>query len=47
MPTKPEDLYEKYKEAMIDDFRQNRSKDVALTEELRHQLVMNDLLWFI
>ena len=47
MPTKPEDLYEKYKEPMSDDFQKDRSKDAALTDELRKQLVTNDLLVYL
>ena len=47
MPTKPEDLYEKYKDAMSEDFRRIRSEDIALTDDLREQLVINDLLDYL
>ena len=46
-PTKPEDLYEKYKEDMSDDFRLKRSDDIAITDEIREQLVINDLLDYL
>ena len=46
-PTKPEDLYEKYKEDMSDDFRLKRSDDIAITDEIREQLVINNLLDYL
>ena len=47
MPTKPEDLYTKFKDPMSEDFQRDRSKDVSQTDEVRRQHVTNDLLVYL